>query len=190
MRIKKLNLEPLFHQLILVNHDQTSTVQFSIDGVPSPAKDVPSGGLGWSKYYLDGTVVGLHDASGVVQTRYLLKRSISFVFESGGWRGQFEGGQPYNPVALEFLNHATAFFNQPVNPQAQQGASQFSVLLAIYTFMYDFTLWANECPHFDDHYTGGNPPSPSSLPEYIMLRNQGQNGGNIDNFSGLGGLLK
>ena len=44
-------------------------------------------------YYLDGTVLGLHDTNSVVQTRHLLKRSISFMFESGSWRGQVQGDQ-------------------------------------------------------------------------------------------------
>ena len=53
-------------------------------------------------------------------------------------------------------------------------------MIAMYTFMFDYTLWANECPHFDDHGDGG---SPSSIPEYILLHNQGQNNGGIDKYS-------
>ena len=78
LRIKKLNLGPLFYQLILINHD-ASVGTFSVDG--SAAMLVPAGGLGWNSYYLDGTVLGLHDTSGVVQTRYLLKRSIQFFLD-------------------------------------------------------------------------------------------------------------
>src|SRR5206468_803368 len=80
LRIRKINLEPLFYQLILVNHtaDTNTVPQFSIDS--SSAAAVPSGALGLNKYYLDSTVVGLHDGSGQVQSRHLLKRNISFVF--------------------------------------------------------------------------------------------------------------
>src|SRR5262245_44241417 len=69
LRIKKLNLEPLFYQLILVNHDKAAVGRFSIDG--SAAFPVPTTN-GWSSYYMDGTAVGLHDASGALQTRYVL----------------------------------------------------------------------------------------------------------------------
>jgi prepilin-type N-terminal cleavage/methylation domain-containing protein len=176
LRIKKLNLEPLFHQLILINHDTTATPKFDIDN--SGILGVTTNGAGWNSYYLDGTVLGLRNGTGVVQTRYLMKRSISFVFDAGSWHGGIRGGQPVNPAALTFLNRATTFMGKDVNPQAP-GASQFSVLLALYTFMYDFTLWANECPHFDFHGNGL-----SSVPEYKMLNDQGQNAsGNIDAFS-------
>ena len=30
-------------------------------------------------------------------------------------------------------------------------ASQFGVMISMYTFMFDYTFWANECPHFDYH---------------------------------------
>jgi prepilin-type N-terminal cleavage/methylation domain-containing protein len=183
LRIKKLNLEPLFHQLILINHDTTVLPKFDIDN--GAMAGVTNSGTGWNSYYLDGSVLGLRSASGVIQTRYLMKRSISFVFESGSWLGQVQGGQPINPLALDFLNQATAFMSKAQSAQGiSSGASQFSVLLAVYTFMYDYTLWANECPHFDDHGKSGN-----SIPEYKMLNDQGQNSsGNVDGFST--GLVK
>src|SRR5439155_24791952 len=53
LRIKKLNLEPLFHQLILYNHDPTNvTAPFSIDR--GTTNTVASGPPGWNKYYLEG----------------------------------------------------------------------------------------------------------------------------------------
>ena len=70
--------------------------------------------------------------------------------------------------------------------QGSDGASQRSAMIAMYTFMYDYTFWATECPHFDDHGASGN-----SIPEYKMLNDQGQNSsGNIDSFTGTSGLLK
>ena len=53
-------------------------------------------------------------------------------------------------------------------------------MISMYTFMFDYTYWANECPHFNYH---GN-PNPNSVPEYVLLHNQGQSStGNIDQFS-------
>ncbi len=184
LRIKKLNLEPLFYQLILVNHTGGTNIvpQFSIDN--SSAAAVPLGPLGLNKYYLDSTVVGLHDTSGVVQTRHQLKRNISFLFESDAWRGQIQGDeQSFSASGSEFFNHAVTFFNRPTNPWGGEpqahGASQYGVMISMYTFMFDYTYWANECPHFNYH---GN--NASSVPEYVLLNNQGQNStGTIDKFS-------
>ena len=146
---------------------------------------VPPGGLGWNKYYLDDTVVGLHDADDVVQIRHLLKRSVSFLFESGAWRGQIQGDEEsFSTTGADFYNHAVTFVNRPTNPALAQGASQYGVIVSMYTFMFDYIYWANECPHFADH---GN--NPSSVPEYVLLHNQGQNSGNIDRFSGNTGLI-
>jgi type II secretory pathway pseudopilin PulG len=182
LRIKKINLEPLFHQVILINHDET-VGKFAIDS--SSITNVPSGlpgRLGWNKYYLDSTVVNLHGTDDALQTRHLLQRNISFVFESGQWRGQIEGGltTTIDPDATDFLNHATSFYNAGWNTQAQQGASQISVLVAMYTFMFDYVFWATQCPHFNDHTNSG---APSSLPEYKMLNDTGQNNAGIDKFS-------
>ncbi len=186
LRIKKLNLEPLFYQLILVSHDGTQA-KFSIDF--SPAVNVPTNSaLGWKSgnvYYLDGTAVDLYDANDPpnLQIRHLLKRNISFLFESSTWRGQIQGDQQsFSASGADFYNHALTFFSRPTNPwggSQAHGASQFGVMIAMYTFMFDYTYWANECPlHFDHH---GN--NVGSVPEYVLLNNQGQNGGNVDQFS-------
>jgi prepilin-type N-terminal cleavage/methylation domain-containing protein len=181
LRIKKLNLETLFYRLILVNHtsDTNSVPRYSIDN--SSAVFVPSGPLGLDRYYLDSTVVGLHDgtANATVQSRHLLKRNISFLFESDAWRGQVQGDQQsYSASGADFYNHAITFFNHQTNPHASSGGSQYGVMIAMYTFMFDYTYWANECPHFSYHNNGIN-----SVPEYKLLENQGQNNGNISSFS-------
>jgi hypothetical protein len=182
LRIKKLNLEPLFYQLILVNHSGSTNVvpRYAIDNSGSAV--VPAGPIGLDKYYLDSTVVGLLDKNGQVQNRHLLKRNISFMFESDAWRGQIQGDQQsYSASGSDFYNHAVTFFSRPTNPWGDQahGSSQWGVMIAMYTFMFDYTFWANECPHFDRHGNGLN-----SVPEYILLDNQGANGGNVNTFSG------
>jgi prepilin-type N-terminal cleavage/methylation domain-containing protein len=183
LRIKKLNLEPLFFQLILIDHDSANPALFSIDSTSTT--NVPTGGLGWNKYYLDGTVVGLHNASGIVQTKYLIKRSISFLFESGAWAGGIQGGQSLDPLADAFAAQASSFYTSTNNPALNNGgASPFSVLVLMYSFLYDFTLWANECPHFDLHGT-------STSPEYTLLKYVGGDpSGTLKAVSGSGGLLK
>jgi len=194
--IQKLNLEPLFHQLILVDADK-SGIKFSIDSTSSIVSSAGS----WNAYYFDGTVLGLYDCKTNPQTSYLLQRNISFAFESCVWRGQIQGagvrlessGSGSSSVtASNFVNSATAFYNGGRNPDAQSGASQTSVLVAMYTFMFDYVFWATECPyHFDWHGYGAS--SISSLPEYQMLNDMGAkcNGcKGIDSFSGPNGLLK
>jgi len=196
LRIKKINLEPLFYQLILINHDPTNAPKapFSIDRVAT--NTVASGPNGWNKYYLEGSDLWLLDSASPpnLRTRYLLRRNISFIFESGSWRGQIQGGETFSDTngqtASSFLQLATAFYNAPVNPNAGGGASPASVLITMYTFMFDYVFWATQCPNFDWHSQDGN-ATPSNLPEYRMLNDMGQTGGgcSIDKFSGSNGLL-
>jgi type II secretory pathway pseudopilin PulG len=188
LHIKKLNLAPLFYQLILINHDTVAVGRFSIDGTTNSTLGVPAGGLGWNRYYLDGTVLGLHDTNSVVQTRYILKRNISYVFESDAWLGQLQSGQNNNAIADAFATEASEFFNSAWNTGAQQGAAQNSVLVAMYAYMFEYTLWATQCPHFSRH----NASSPTQVPEYELLDDIGHvgSGGRLDEFSGTGGLLK
>jgi len=182
LRIKKLNLEPLFYQLILVNHSgNTNTVpRFSIDDNSNTTAVT-----NWlNKYYLDSTVIGLYGATTNLQTRHLLKRSISFLFESDAWRGQVQGGESYSSSGDAFYNTAVTFFSRPINPAAEaaaqtHGVSQYGVMIAMYTFMFDYVYWANQCPHFANHGQ-----SPSGTPEFLLLDNQGKTSiGNIDRFS-------
>src|ERR1043165_4533507 len=142
LRIKRLNLEPLFYQLILVSRGSTNQVQpaFWLDS--SDKMLIPSGGLGWNKYYLDGTIVGLgtNDASqGVVRSRQRLKRSTSFVFDSGAWSDSVSL-PAFSGTGSDFVNHASVFMNSPNNPYTSvaAGVSQASVLAAMYTFMFDY----------------------------------------------------
>src|SRR5207245_3528179 len=69
LRIKKLNLQPLFYQVILVDHrsDTNTPPWFSIDN--SSTNAVPQGALGLNRYYIDGSVLGLGytDLNGVGQ---------------------------------------------------------------------------------------------------------------------------
>jgi hypothetical protein len=42
----------------------------------------------------------------------------------------------------------------------------------MYVFMFDYALWAEQCPHFSRHGLGGNI---SSVPEYAILDALGKN---------------
>jgi len=179
--IKKINLEPLFYNLILINHDTSSLATYSIDSTST--NTVAVGGLGWNKYYFSGTVVGLHSPNGAVQTKYLLQRDISFVFEGGFWNGMIGGGQSVNALADMFAAQASVFYNSANNPGAQSGGTVYSALVAMYTFMFNYTLWSNECPHFDPHGT-------SSSPEATLLYQVGGNSQALSTFTGSGGLIK
>ena len=51
----------------------------------------------------------------------------------------------------------------------------------MYTFMFDYALWANQCPHFSWHGQTGS--TAQGVPEYIMLDYQGANNGHLNVYS-------
>jgi type II secretory pathway pseudopilin PulG len=182
LRIKRLNLEPLFHRLILVNRDINNPAFFSIESTNTMAVPTNPRGLGWDRYYLDGTIVTLNATNGVVASRYRLKRSMSLVFDSSAWPDEESpSGPAYSGQGAEFVNHVLGFSSAPLNPYAGKGGTQIGIIIGMYTFMFDYALWAkpwDECPHFPWHGQSGS--NPQGVPEYDMLD---KNRGNIDAFS-------
>jgi hypothetical protein len=88
--------------------------------------------------------------------------------------------------ADEFADKAAGFLSAQWNDDAVQGADQASVLTAMYSFMYVYTLWANQRPAFPTHGIS----SVGNVPEYQMLQRMGDSplGGRLDEVSK--GLVK
>jgi hypothetical protein len=114
--------------LVLANRDSNVVTRFSIEN--SLANLYP-GPAGCDAYYLDGTVVGLHDVFNVPVTKYLLKRDISFVFERNQWTGWIGPGDPFYGISDQFVQEAREFLGSDWNDQARRGASQTGVLVAM-----------------------------------------------------------
>jgi hypothetical protein len=186
LRIRRVNLAPLFHRLILVNHDPGNGPSFSAEGAPLLA-DLSTNSL-WEAHYLEGTLVDLCVGTNL-QTRHLLSSDISFVFESGNWSGSIGPGASTPGLPDTFARTAKEFLNAPWSPAALKGATPPPIVSALNTFMMNYTMWANECPHFSYH--GNLPPNnPVNVPEYQLLNEFARPNGFIDQFSGTGGLLK
>jgi hypothetical protein len=184
--IQRINLDPLFHHLVLTTRDSSTTAGYSINS-SSSSNAVPNTPSGLNSYYFDGTTVGLW--SGVTLTnRFLLTRDISYTFDGGMWQAQLTGASQDNgAVATNFAYQAGLFIHTDNVPGGHQGASAQSLLSAFYGFMYGYTVWANECPHFQN-----NASSPGQQTDYQFLNALGAQSGIIDATAGSsgGGLLK
>jgi len=147
--IQRISLKPLFYNLILNTQDTNNTATFSINTTNTTA--VPANGTGWNSYYLSGSVVGLC-SNGVVQTRYVLNRNISFVFANGAWSGQIT---PTLSATNAFSTVASNFFGSAWNSGSKFGGDQSTVLSAMANLMLDYTLCANQIPAFNTEGTRG-----------------------------------
>jgi type II secretory pathway pseudopilin PulG len=148
--VQRLNLESLFHQLVLVNRDRAGTATFAINSTNvTPVTNI------WNNWYLDGSVVSLCDSNGVSVARYVLNQSTSFVFENGAWLGQLGAGPTTTNLAEAFSGSAVKFFNslwnQDTASQGGKGSTQSAVLSALCNFMLNYTMWAETTPPFNAH---------------------------------------
>jgi len=186
--IQRITLDPLFHHLVLGNRDASTDPAFTIDSTSSAnAVAVVNNGVGQDAYYLDGTVVGLWVA-GTLKNQFILTSDISFNFNGGMWRAQLAGGSANNSgSAKEFAKQAALFIATPNPPGNNQGADTQGALSAFYSFMYAYTIWGNECPHFLTTASSSQQPA-----DYRILDGMGANNAIIDATTGSkgGGLLK
>ena len=192
--IQRINLEPLFHRLILVNRDTLATAppRFSIDTTNTLVLQATNG-AGFDAFYLDDTVVGLCDSSGTPMMRFQLTRDTGFVFESSVWNKDIGGSSTSEAMAADFADLSAKFLAAQLYPGAnsQSRGDQQGALAAMFNFMLVFQLWADQFPHFPMH--GANN---SSVTEFILLNdliNSSTPGngaaGFLDQFTGANGLL-
>jgi hypothetical protein len=184
--IQRINLEPLFHRLILINRDSAGTAKFSIDS--STATNVAPGGAGINAYYLHGSAVALCDSAGNPLTRFALTEDFSFVFEAGSWRYEIFLANSSEVMAQDFAELTAKFLAAQWYPGSHQGGDQQGALIAMFNFMLVYGLWANQCPHFPWHSAS----SGTQVPEYELMFDIGGNGssGRLNEFTGANGLLK
>jgi type II secretory pathway pseudopilin PulG len=153
LTIQRFTIDSLFHRLILVNRDSSTQPAFSIDSTSALSTTAVShNGTGLDAYYLDGTIVSLWVGSTLTNS-FVLTGDISFIFNGGMWRAQLAGGAGENgSVATNFSAFANAFVQQKTSNQ--KGTDPQGVMTGFASFMYAYTIWANECPHFQTAASG------------------------------------
>ena len=136
LKIKRIDLEPLFKQLLLANFDSpTSPGTYSIDS-QGPAT-VPTGGV--DTYFIEGSLVGFFDRLGTLESSQPLNRDSSFLFERSLWRGSiFERNRIKGLDAEKMAFFFTGF---PGNPNAKFGATQQQVVNAMLEYLDAYAAW-------------------------------------------------
>ena len=135
LQIIRINLAPLFRRLLVSPLTEGAPAMISVDG--SAPFAVPAAGL--SSYYLEGTVIGLHN-DGQLESRDLLMSNRSYSYERGIWRGQLWEGKLED--ATDLARGLDAFLTAQPNPQASVNASQQKVIDAYYNYVLTYATWA------------------------------------------------
>jgi prepilin-type N-terminal cleavage/methylation domain-containing protein len=179
--IQRINLQPLFHRVILVNGYVGGQGYFSING--SAAAAVPYGGSGTNTYYLDGTILGLYSTnqSGLnLMAKEIIKSDMSRVFEYGIWRDQLSGGVT-NGFLTGLSSVAASFFTNSAPPSGLSWGGTPQVVLGLMNaYMNGYMTWASMSPCFG--YFGSGNPNAANFPGYNEINdaiNSFSKGGNI-----------
>jgi type II secretory pathway pseudopilin PulG len=151
--IQRINLEPLFHRVILVNganNVSSGSGYFSINN--NNLAQVPPGASGTNTYYLDGTVLNLSYTSATNQVQAVIHDDLSRIFEYGVWQNQINVGMTNSPPSSYGIGWlAVTFCNAGWSPNANAQTPQ-ATLGVMNSYMGGYTAWAN---------TGFNSPAPS-----------------------------
>ena len=157
--LQRLNLSALFVQVILNNNPPTNSPlsslgQYSIDNTNYPVY-LPA--VPFSAYFLQGTVLGLHDSSGRLQVMQVVQQfpeltntspyflCPSFVYDQGIWRGKLFM-TPYNSSArtgADLQNAYNVFMSGPANVYKVGSTTQSTVTWSMYLYMSNYVQWAN-----------------------------------------------
>ena len=187
--IQRVSLDKMFHHLVLTTRDNSTAAGCLINSTNvSDRVTVPNTASGLDSYYLEGTTVGLWDGKNLTNS-FILTRDLSFTFDGGMWQAQLTGASQKNSVlATNFAYQASLFIKTALVPGSHQGSDTQGLLSAFYSFMYGYTVWANECPN---HFVS-TASSQGQETDYQFLNVLGANNGIIDATAGskAGGLLK
>jgi len=141
LKIQRINLAPLFHQLFL-NSATNSNCALTFDG---STNNITTNAF--SGYYLDGTILALYWTNTLV-AQQVLTRDCGFTFETAtGWHGSLlnaptlSGGSGNGAgfTNLDFI--IPLFLSCSNNPRS--GKSPMAVFTAMTNYLYTYKLWGN-----------------------------------------------
>jgi hypothetical protein len=153
--IQRINLEPLFHRVILVS-GVGGPGYFSINTNLSNLAPVPAGASGTNTYYLDGTVLNLSSNNNSFQAQVVVRDDLSRIFEYGVWQNQINVGITNSPPSSYGIGWlAVTFCNAGWSPNANAQTPQ-ATLGVLNSYMGGYTAWANTSPPFISPSVSGN----------------------------------
>ncbi|HEY5912569.1 MAG TPA: hypothetical protein VJA21_18355 [Verrucomicrobiae bacterium] len=148
VKVQRINLGPLFHNLVLSTYTAATNGQFRIDG---SALTNAATGAGYSAYYLDGTAVDLVTGSPENKTNHavILNQDGSFVYEYGIWRNSIMGGETYGLGDISGI--VAAFLKATPNQNANlpwTNAQQVAIVNSFISYLSNYSNWAESDPSF------------------------------------------
>ena len=162
--VERIEFGPLFYNVLLVNVDPLPDVipnrgYFSFNSYPATWV-VPQGLV--DTYLMEGTVLNFFRANGTsLDLSEILRTDTSFTYKKNRW-GRRLGGS--DDVIGEFGNLISEFLDPPAPADPKFAATQQSVVNEFYSFLWEFTAWANGDP--STNYTYAGTPITPAVPKF------------------------
>jgi hypothetical protein len=174
VKVRRINLSPLFAKLVLSTYFSASPGQYAVDGTPgSPPYFAAPYSNAVSGYYLKGTAVQLYTnlptSTSTPQLTHILNEDSSFVFENGVWKTSLTGGRTLG--AGSSMGIVAAFLAARPNTNAQYYSPAFSnqqqvlIVGAFINYMSNYNRWV---------YTNMSNTERNSLQSYMQGTSQPQ----------------
>ncbi len=145
VKIQRVNLAPLFVNVVLSTYTGTNLGLYRIDNSGFYSA---TNGAGVARYYLKGTVLQLYASAPTVTQQHseVLDHDTSFVYENGVWRSSILGG---TATALGNASGIVeAFLKAPENINALHtngaGIQQYIIVTNFIAYMSNYNLWEDQ----------------------------------------------
>jgi hypothetical protein len=164
--VQRINLQPLFHRVILFNQSSSSNWIYGINGTTNA---ISTNEL--NTYYLDGSVLGLYFNNGALQASEIINRDLSRLYQTLGqtnsWSDQPGPGPGTGAVSTSMDNLAYAFATSTSPPTSKRGDNTYGAADMLLAYMVAYTSWANMSPCFSAEGASGN--NFSKVPEAVII---------------------
>jgi prepilin-type N-terminal cleavage/methylation domain-containing protein len=138
IRIQRINLAPRFARLILNSYASSGTPSYSIDSSTA----IPVGtNSGIDTYFIQNSVLSLHTHLNVLDSRQILIRDNSFVYNQNVWQGSIVEG--FLLAGLDIAGVVDRYLSASPNPRARFGTNQQSVVVSnMQAYIDAYITWA------------------------------------------------
>jgi len=145
LKVQRINLAPLFVNVVLSTYLQTNAGLYKIDQSPAFYTAPTSNGV--SRYFLKGTVLELYSSAPTIALQHseVLERDTSFVYESGVWRSSILGAAATGLGDVSGI--VEAFLKAPENHNAanidtaKPGLQQYIIVTNFIAYMSNYNRW-------------------------------------------------
>jgi hypothetical protein len=138
VKIQRVNLSPLFFNMVLSTYTGSTNGQYAVDG--GALYPVPRG-AGMASYFLQGTLLTLYSGSpsNTLASTQLISQDTSLVYESGVWKSSIVGTVTLGVGDISGI--VAAFLQAIPNTNAAAGQQQLVVTRMI-DYMSNYNRWA------------------------------------------------